>query len=181
MKVKRFDNVWIMGLVLCGAILISLYVLKIFFPSFVVETAQNEKICLIGKYIDTHKWAWYLASFVLSFITYYLTCCACCRKTRLNIIELSEIAITIGLGYVVKRFLGAYYTALNYISMIALSCIMKAELKPTAIVFSSVNLVQVFTLEIRNIKTMIADYNFATLLIICKPQLKTPTTILLAK
>jgi hypothetical protein len=47
-----------------------------------------------------------------------------------------------------------------------LPCIMKAELKPTAIVFSSVNIVQVLTLEIRNIKAMVASFNFATLLIL---------------
>ena len=68
LKIKKFDNIWIMVLILCGVILISLYVLKILFPSFVVETAQNDKICKIGKYIDTHKWAWYTASSILSFI-----------------------------------------------------------------------------------------------------------------
>lgn len=166
LKIKKFDNIWVMGLILCGVILISLYVLKIFFPSFVVETAQNDKICKIGKYIDTHKWAWYLASSVLSFLSYYLICCACCRRSKVTIIEMLLIVATIGIGYLVKRFLPAYYSAINYISLIALPCIMKAKLKPTAIVFSSVNLVQIFTLEIRNIKTMIADYNFATLLIL---------------
>ena len=42
MKIKKFDNIWIMGLILCGAILVFLYMLKIFFPSFVVETAQSD-------------------------------------------------------------------------------------------------------------------------------------------
>lgn len=80
MKIKRFENVWIMGLILSGVILLSLYILKLIFPSFVVETAQNEQICKIGRYIDTHKWAWYLASSILSFTVYYLSCCACCRN-----------------------------------------------------------------------------------------------------
>lgn len=44
MRVKRFNNKWIMGLILCGAILIVLYIAKLIFPSFVVETAQNERI-----------------------------------------------------------------------------------------------------------------------------------------
>ena len=55
---KRFNNKWIMGLILCGAILIVLYIAKLIFPSFVVETAQNERICNIGRYIDTHKVVW---------------------------------------------------------------------------------------------------------------------------
>lgn len=65
MKIKRFDNIWIMGLILSGTILVVLYIVKLLFPSFIIETAQNEKICLIGNYIDTHEWAWFLSSTVL--------------------------------------------------------------------------------------------------------------------
>lgn len=58
MRVKRFNNKWIMGLILCGAILIVLYIAKLIFPSFVIETAQNERIRNLGRYIDTHKVVW---------------------------------------------------------------------------------------------------------------------------
>lgn len=124
MKIKKFDNIWIMGLILCGAILVFLYMLKIFFPSFVVETAQSEKICKIGNYIDTHKWAWYLASSVLSFIVMSLLCCSACRKKTLNWKEILIIVADIAFMYIIKAFLPKYYTAFNYISMILLPCIM---------------------------------------------------------
>lgn len=166
MKIKKFGNIWIMGLILCGAILVFLYVLKIFFPSFVVETAQSEKICKIGNYIDTHQWAWYLASFVLSFIVMSLLCCSACRKKSLNWKELLIICADIVIMYLIKAFAAKYYTALNYVSMILLPCIMGATLIPTTITFVSLILVQTFTLEIRNIGVMITDYNFATLLIL---------------
>lgn len=166
MKIKKFDNIWIMGLILCGAILVFLYVLKIFFPSFVVETAQSEKICKIGNYIDTHQWAWYLASFVLSFIVMSLLCCSACRKKSLKWKELLIICADIVIMYLIKAFAAKYYTALNYVSMILLPCIMGATLIPTTITFVSLILVQTFTLEIRNIGIMITDYNFATLLIL---------------
>lgn len=166
MKIKKFDNIWIMGLILCGAILVFLYVLKIFFPSFVVETAQSEKICKIGNYIDTHQWAWYLASFVLYFIVMSLLCCSACRKKSLNWKELLIICADIVIMYLIKAFAAKYYTALNYVSMILLPCIMGATLMPTTITFVSLILVQTFTLEIRNIGVMITDYNFATLLIL---------------
>lgn len=166
LKIKKFDNIWVMGLILCGVILISLYVLKIFFPSFVVETAQSEKICEIGKYIDTHKWAWYTASSILSFIVMSLLCCCACRKKTLNWKELVIIAADITFMYIVKAFLPKYYTAFNYISMILLPCIMQAKLLPTTITFVSLILVQTFTLEVRNIGLMITDCNFATSLIL---------------
>lgn len=86
MKIKRFDNIWIMGLILSGTILVVLYVVKLLFPSFIIETAQNEKICLIGNYIDTHEWAWFLSSTVLSFVSYYFLCWRMLQedKTKFN-------------------------------------------------------------------------------------------------
>lgn len=166
MKVKRFNNKWIMGLILCGAILIVLYIAKLIFPSFVVETAQNERICNLGRYIDTHKVVWYIVSMILSFTVYYLQCCACARKKRLSLKENLYIVIGVIILYLSKLILPDYFTTLNYILMIALPCVMKAKLFPTTIVFSSINILQIFTLEIRSIKTMITDYNFATLFIL---------------
>ena len=113
MKIKRFDNIWIMGLILSGTILVVLYVVKLLFPSFIIETAQNEKICLIGNYIDTHEWAWFLSSTVLSFVSYYFLCCACYGKTKLSLIELGIILVAIIIGYLIRKFLNAsYYTAI---------------------------------------------------------------------
>ena len=109
MKIKRFDNIWIMGLILSGTILVVLYVVKLLFPSFIIETAQNEKICLIGNYIDTHEWAWFLSSTVLSFVSYYFLCCACCGKTKLSLIELGIILVAIIIGYLIRKFLNDYY------------------------------------------------------------------------
>lgn len=43
MKIKRFDNIWIMGLILSGTILVVLYIVKLLFPSFIIETAQKRK------------------------------------------------------------------------------------------------------------------------------------------
>ena len=43
---------------------------------------------------------------------------------------------------------------------------MKADFKATTIVFVSTNFLQTITGEIRNIKAMITDFNFATSLIL---------------
>jgi hypothetical protein len=68
--------------------------------------------------------------------------------------------------FLVKEFMPQYYTTLNYITMILLPCIMKAKLLPTTIVFTSLNLLQLFTLEIRGLMLMITDFNFATALVL---------------
>lgn len=166
MKIKRFDNLWLMGLILCAVILVAVYVLKIFFPHFVIEVAQVESVTVVGHYIDTHKWAWYLSSFVLSFFVYYLHCGACCGKTKLTLKECLIIVGAILVGYAIKDYLPAQYTAINFITLVLLPFLMNGSFKNTVICFSTVMLLQTITLEIRGLSIMISDYNYATLLIL---------------
>jgi hypothetical protein len=84
MKVKKFKNLWTMGLILFGAILIALYVAKIFFPEFIVGIAEIESVVKFGEYVDTHLWAYYLFTSITSFVIAYFYCCACCRRKYLE-------------------------------------------------------------------------------------------------
>ena len=166
MKIKRFDNLWLMGLILSGGILGVVYILKFFFPEFVIEVAQIDSIVDIGHYIDTHKWAWYLASVIISFVSSYFYCCACCGKYKLTIKE-TIIAFSSCIALlIIKELLPNQYTVLNLINMVLLPLIFNGSFKYTVICFSSLNLLQTITLEIRNLMTMVADYNFATLTIL---------------
>ena len=62
MKVKRFNNLWAMGLILFGAILVAFYLAKIFFPEFIIAIAEIPSIVNIGNYIDSHLWLYYLVN-----------------------------------------------------------------------------------------------------------------------
>ena len=166
MKIKRFNNLWTMGLILSAVILGAIYLLKIFLPQFVIEVAHIDSIVQIGHYIDTHKWAWYLASTVLSFFIYYFYCCACCQKKSLNTKDLIIVFTTILVLFVVREFLPTQYTSLNISSMILIPFLMKAEFKNTAICFVFINFVQTISGEIRGIMAMVSNYNFATLIIL---------------
>lgn len=166
MKIKKFDNIWLMGIILASALILGIYILKIFFPNLVIETAQVDSITRIGHYIDTHKWAWYIASFFLSFFVCYFTFCACCRKKALTIKETVITIVAIILLYIVKEFLPNQYTSLNISIMVFLPMLFKGDFKATAICFISTNFLQTITGEIRNIMAMISDFNFATLLIV---------------
>ena len=166
MKVKKFGNLWTMGLILCAAILVLIYIAKIFFPKFVVEVAQVESITRIGHYIDTHKWAWYVSTTIMTFISYYLICCACCKKKYLDLKETIIVLATILILYVIQEFLPDQYTSANISSMILLPCIMKGDFKATTIVFVSTNFLQTITGSIRNISAMVGNYNYATFMIL---------------
>jgi hypothetical protein len=156
-----------MGLILSASILGVIYFLKICFPSFVIEVAQIDSITRIGHYIDTHKWAWYVASFALSFFVCYFTFCACCKKKRLT---LKETIITISciiFLYIIREFLPNHYNTLNYCIMILLPLLFKGDFKATTICFVSTSYLQVLSTEIRGISTLISNYNYATFIILC--------------
>lgn len=166
MKVKKFDNLWLMGIILCFALLITIYVFKIFFPSIVIEIAQIESITKIGHYIDTHKWAWYLVTGLLSYLTYYLMCCACSNRKWLYLKDNIIILITIVVLFLVQKFLPKQYTVLNYLSIITVPYLCMGKFSNTVIYTIGTNLLQTITLEIRGLNTMIANYNFATFTIL---------------
>ena len=166
MKIKRFNNLWTMGLLISGVILLSIYALKFFMPEFVVEVAQIDGIVKFGHFVDNNKWCWYLASTVVSFTSYYLICCACCRKKWLNRKEVIIILVTIFVLFFIREFMPSQYTSANISSMILLPYIMKADFKATTVVFIATNFVQTLTGEIRNIAALITDFNFATALIV---------------
>jgi hypothetical protein len=166
MKVRRFNNLWTMGLILCAVILVVIYVGKIFFPTLVIEIAQSETICKIGHYIDTHKWAWYITNALLGFATLYLLVCATCRKKVIDIKDLSVIITAIIVLELVKIYLPKQYTALNLSFLLVIPCILKGDLRIAILWFVSTSLVQTFTLEIRNLVFMISDINTATALIL---------------
>lgn len=146
-------------IVLVIVFLISLYILKIFFPEQFVMSIENEKLIAIGNYIDNNLWAYYLFGIFTSFITYWLYLCAVCRIWYLNwwqcLIVLVTIGISIGFNFIDVNLC----SALNYASFILLPFIFKAELKTVAIVFTTHIFAQFLTLSIRNLPMYIATLN----------------------
>ena len=72
MKVKRFNNLWAMGLILFGAILIAFYIVKIFFPQFIVGVAEIPSIVAFGNYVDSHEWAKQLFNIATVFLCFVI-------------------------------------------------------------------------------------------------------------
>ena len=166
MKIKRFNNLWAMGLILCGVLLVAIYLIKIFFPEFVIEIAHNDNITKIGKIVDNNKILTYIVSFILSFFVIYLTCCACCQKRKLSIKEIMLVVIGLIVSYFTKEFLPKQYTVVALSTSLILPLLMKGNFSLTIVHFVILNLLQTITLEIRNLSTMVFDFNFATIIIL---------------
>lgn len=170
MKVKKFRNLWTMGLILFGAILIALYVAKIFFPEFIVGIAEIESVVKFGEYVDTHQWAYYLFTFCTSMFVYYFYCCACCRKKGLKFFEICLVAIVVIALFVVQKYLPQYYITLNMVSLIILPTLFckldkNLDIKylySTSLTFTGYYFAQMLSLEIRDISIMLSYPNSAT-------------------
>lgn len=174
MKIKRFNNIWFMGLIIFGAILGVFYILKIACPEFIVGIAEIPSIVALGKYIDTHTWAYILFYIVTAYLGLYLYCCACCRKKFLdwkeNLIMLSFISIMLLLYF----FVPTLYTPFNYVSLILLPFLLllkntdltKITFISTAVCFAVDIMAQAFSMEIRNLLMMTMQVNSATLMIL---------------
>ena len=174
MKIKKFTNLWAMGLILFGAILVALYIAKIFFPEFVISVAENEHIVAFGNYVDTHWWAYYLFNFAFSYACAYFFCSACCRTMKLKPLYLLIILIATVVIFLAQAFLPQYSLVLNMVIMLATPIVilfLEKEngieyLYSTSITYIAHFLCQLFTLEIRGISTLISYPNSATFTIL---------------
>lgn len=160
-----------MGLIIFGAILIALYLLKFICPEFVVKIAQIEPIVKFGNYVNSHLWAYYLFTTIVSFAIGYFYCCACCRKRKLRLVDCCIVLLQVLLMAIVQKFLPDYYLSLSIITMLLCPVIIcmidrRSEIKyfySTISTFSIHSIAQILSLSIRDISLRITFPNVATL------------------
>lgn len=174
MKIKRFDNLWTMGLILCCGVLVFLYLVKLIFPEFVVGVAELPSIVSIGNYIDTHKWAYYVFYTITSFISGYFYCCASCRIKKFKLKHVFVVLSHILINFLIEAFLFEYYVFVNTLTTLLcplIICYMEkfTSIKyfySTIICFTIHTLSQVLSLEIRDIGAIVTSANSATYFIL---------------
>jgi hypothetical protein len=174
MKVKKFKNLWTMGLILFGAILILFYVAKIFFPEFIVGVAEIPSIVAFGNFVDSHWWSYYLFTFITSFIGSYLFNCACLSKTKLNWLELLILTCSIIVMFLFETVSIHYYQVISVLIMLLtptiLSLLNKKQNISTFYMTTFCLIVhtfaQILSAEIRGIASMISYPNSATFFIL---------------
>ena len=174
MKVKRFENIWTMGLILCIGLLVVFYVAKLFFPHWIVGVAETPNIVKIGNYIDAHPIAYYLFEFFNSLIFTYLYCGACCRKYKLSYKSVIAISVAIIVLLLTARYLSDSYSPLNYTLFAILPfivCILEKNVSnltfaSTMICYSVDIFSQEMSRKVRDITTLASCVNSATFFIL---------------
>lgn len=174
MKIKRFNNLWTIGLISVIAIQVLILALKFIVPEFVVGVAQIESVVKFGEYIDTHEWANLLFTFVIGFASTYFYLCACLRKRKVGIKEIIGICVYIILSIIASKFAIDYYTLIDMMLLIILPCVFifwnksedKDHLMSLSITYVVHNVAQVFSLLIRDIIFLVQYPNTATFTIL---------------
>lgn len=174
MKIKKFNNLWTMGLIIFIGILLTIYLVKIINPAFIVGVAETESVVKFGQYIDTHKWAYYLAGGIISFIAGYLYCCACCKKTKLSLVQTIMVVVYVILSLLGQTFIPQYFSVIDICLLIIMPLIINlmdknndsSKIYSLGVTFIINNVSQIISLQIRDIGLMISQYNFATCLIL---------------
>lgn len=174
MKVKRFDNLWTMGLILTSAILVLFYIAKIFFPELIVGVAEIPSIVKFGNYVDSHKWAFIIFHFSVSFLGGYVYACACCKKVNLNKMQTLILAITVSFLIFTQELLPQIYAPINYVVLMLMPFLMmffskelsKDTFCSTVISFAIDITAQALSVVIRNIVLLSTCINSATMTIL---------------
>jgi hypothetical protein len=174
MKVKKFDNIWTMGLILFGAIMLFFFIAKLFFPKWVVCVAETPQIVEFGTFIDSNIWAYHLFNGATSFLLMYFYTCACCRIEKFDILECGILIINIVISIPISIFIPNFAFAYNIMGYIIMPLILTIKRKlddfkifySLCISFLSTTICQTFSLEIRGINTIISYPNTATYFIL---------------
>lgn len=170
MKIKKFKNLWTMGLIIFGVILVAFYIVKLVCPNFIIGVTEHPGIVAFGNYVDSNKWAYFLFLFAYGYIGGYFYCCACCRKYKLSLINnLLLIAMNIILP-LLAMYDPMNYTTINYLVFILCPFLMnlfdknlsKETFISTVTCYSVDIMSQLLSLFIRNIVIMSLHPNTAT-------------------
>ena len=149
-------------LILSVIFLVCIYVLKIFFPQEFMMSIQNEKIIVIGTFIDSHEWLYYLCCGITAFITYWLYCCACSGRLYLKWYEALEIIGVIAICRIINFYDTNIATIISWCSFVFLPALMGGELKRCAIVFTAHSISQGLSIGIRSLPIYLISVNFIT-------------------
>jgi hypothetical protein len=174
MKVKRFNNLWTMGLIIFGALLVGFYVLKIVCPQFIVGVAETQSIVTIGNFIDGNKVCFYIFHFIVGLFSSYIYSCACCRVKKLNRNQTVVLLSFLLFSMVCQEFMPDIYTPYNYVSIVIMPFIIayisknvsKKTFMSTAICFTVDVMAQAFSMKIRNVVIMTNCVNSATMFVL---------------
>lgn len=170
MKIKRFQNVWTMGLILCGAMLLLFYIAKLFFTQWIIGVAELPRIVSFGNFVQSNKWYLHIFNALLGYVHAYILYSACTRKPFLswkgNVVLISQLILL----RFISEFYPTQYNSLNVAFMMLAPffiCVWEKDLnKDTFVSCTSCFGLEIgfefLSLAVRNLMAMTNMINVAT-------------------
>lgn len=174
MKIKKFDNIWTIGFILFGALLILFYVGKLLFPHFIVGVAEVPRIVVFGNFIDSNKWFYHIFEFLWGTAIFSIYTCACCRMRKPKPKDLGVVALFVLAMRLLYEFKPEYYfgTSISFLVLCPfVVCFINRNLSKDTFVslvfcFFVDNFSQILSMKIRDLTIMAQNINTATLIIL---------------
>lgn len=149
-------------IILCWVFLALYAVLKLVpqLASKFVIVVNNEKIVKAGRFIDSRVGLGDIIYFLTTLLTYQFYLCACCHKWFLSIKQyLVSLAIIVP-TFIANVFIPQVALTLNFVAMIVLPYLLKADFRTFVIIFTTHTLGQLALGYIRSENLMCVDVNF---------------------
>ena len=148
--------------------LLSVYIGKLFFPSWIIGIATTPQILAVGKFIDANWIVNDVCCFIINIITLTLLSCAIAGKWHPNLWQFGIITAVAFLTVTTSYLEVPIARAINLTSplLCAWAINPNSRIKNIVIVLGVNYFTQALTLSIRGIGDSAAIYNFASLLII---------------
>lgn len=149
-------------IILCWVFLALYAILKLVpqLASKFVIVVNNEKIVKAGQFIDEREWLGNIIYFLTTLLTYQFYLCACCHKWFLSIKQyLVSLAIIVP-TFIANVFIPQVALILNFVAMIVLPYLLKADFRTFVIIFTTHTLGQLALGYIRSENLMCVDVNF---------------------
>lgn len=146
--------------------LISLSVLKLFFPEAFALSISNPRILLIGAWFDAHIWAVQGFLFLTSYLTYFIYLCSCKQVWNLTTKEHIVLFSTVSFLCVVRFLSPDIGLTADTVAMILLPCIFKAGYTQFVTVFVLHYVGQILLLIIRSKSILLIGSDFASSVLI---------------
>lgn len=137
-------------------------VLKLFFNDWFLAVADNDKVALIGEYIDHHWMVKLFADTLLGVIGMQFYLCACKQVWRLqysHYVWLTLYTLALNFCYLYNSQIASIIDLLGFV---LIPMVLKCNLKQTVIVFILHQVGQILILFIRNEPLYLDTTNYAT-------------------
>lgn len=141
-------------------------IIKIFFGEYFVAVVSNDKLMMVGHFIDTHPAVTFLVNVLVGFFGAHFYYCACIQVWRLSESKYCIVLCHVIIVVLVSVFIPILGTILDFAAMIFIPILFNAKPKQVITIFCLHHLSAALSLLIRSEPLYLASTDYATTFIL---------------